>query len=69
MKTQQEHKQELFNFLADWFGVTAIDSDLEHIIDLCAPIIAQRLLSNHALPGELFDLGGIYAELKKLAFE
>lgn len=68
MKTQQQHKQELFNFLADQFGVATLDRELEHIIKLCAPVTAQRLLKENSSPdGELIYTSDLKDAVKKLA--
>lgn len=68
MKTEKDHKQKLFDFLADWFGVTAVDNELEHILDLCAPIIAQRLLRKNSSPdGELIYISDLKDAVKKIA--
>lgn len=44
MKTEQELKQALFNALCD-LSAPPVDSEIEEIIRLCAPIVAGRVVS------------------------
>lgn len=46
MKTEQELKQALFNALCD-LSAPPVDSEIEEIIRLCAPIVASRVVSYH----------------------
>ena len=68
MKTDKELKQAIFDHVYD-AGMILLDSEQEHLISLCAPIIARRILEECAVHNdtELIDLTRLKAAVEKLA--